>query len=110
MRFGDRMKETTIKEAQELVRRFVEERNWQTPPEDILIHMVEEQGEVARNILAMKNYGGQHVKKSDNNMDEELADMLYLLLKLANETKVDLDDALLRKLEKNAKRFPVEKK
>ena len=104
------MEEKTIKEAQELVRKFVDERDWQTPAEDILIHMVEEQGEVARNILAMKNYGGQHVKRSESGMDEELADMLYLLLKLANETNVDLNDALLKKLEKNAKRFPAIKK
>jgi len=103
------MGEKTIKEAQELVRKFVKERNWQTSPADILIHMVEEQGEVARNILKMKNYGGQHTSNSNNNMDEELADMFYLLLKLANETKIDLNDALLRNLEKNTKRFPVKR-
>ena len=95
-----------IKEAQDLVDKFVKERNWQTPPSDILVHMMEEMGEVARNVLKMKNYGGQHTADSDNNMPEELADVFYLLLKLANESNVDLVDAFSKKMEKNSKRFP----
>ena len=100
----------TILEAQTEVKEFVKERNWQTPASDILIHMTEELGEIARNILKMKNYGGQHTSDGGDNMKEELADLFYLLLKLANETNIDLTKAFEEKMEKNAKRFPPDKK
>ena len=100
------METKTIKEAQEFVDKFVKERNWQTPLSDILIHMIEEFGEVARNVLKMKNYGGQHTSDSEHDITAELADLFYLLLKLANETKIDLNKAFDEKMEKNAKRFP----
>ncbi len=50
--------------------------------------------------------GGQHTSEKDINMDEELADLLYLLLKMSNECNVDLEKAFALKMEKNAKRFP----
>ncbi len=101
------MNQKNVRELQAYVKKFVDERNWQTPASDILIHMVEELGEVARNVLKMKNYGGQHTSDSKNNMPEELADVFYLLLKLANESNVDLADAFVQKMEKNSKRFPL---
>ena len=100
------MDEKNLRELQIYVKNFVNERNWQTPASDILIHMVEELGEVARNVLKMKNYGGQHTSDSENNMNEELADVFYLLLKLSNESNVDLIEAFRQKMEKNSKRFP----
>jgi len=95
-----------IKEAQEIVNRVVSERKWETPSSDTFIHLVEELGEIARNILKMKNYGGQHTSDSKINLDEELADVFYLLLKLSNENNVDLDKALEKKIEEISKRFP----
>ncbi|MDP3639725.1 MAG: MazG-like family protein [Nanoarchaeota archaeon] len=100
------MNQKNLRELQTYVKIFVDERNWQTPASDILIHMVEELGEVARNVLKMKNYGGQHTSDSGHNMPEELADVFYLLLKLANESNVDLVEAFSQKMEKNSKRFP----
>lgn len=101
------MENKTLKEVQEQVKEFVAERNWETPASDILIHMIEELGEVARNVLKMKNYGGQHTTINlENNMDEELADVFYLLLKLANESNINLGIAFGKKMEKNSKRFP----
>ena len=89
-------------EAQEEVKAFVDARNWDTSESDILVHLTEELGEVARNVLKMKNYGGQHTSESENNMDEELADVFYLLLKMG----IDLRRALDEKMKKNAERFP----
>ena len=57
----------------------------------------------------MKDYGGQHTNNKENNMDEELADLLYLLLKMSNESNVDLGKAFASKMEKNTRRFPVKK-
>mgnify|MGYP001573731886 CR=1 FL=1 len=100
------MKNLTLEEAQKIVQEFIEERNWQNPPEEIILHMLEEFGEVARNALKLKNYGGQHTSNSPINMDEEIADVFYCLLKLANATNVDLTKAFTEKMDKNRKRFP----
>ena len=99
-----------LEELQLVIQQFVQERNWQRPPADVLIHLIEEMGEVARNILILNNYGGQHTSDKKTNLDEELADVLYLLLKLANETNINLSLALQTKMQKNALRFPPEKK
>jgi len=62
--------------------------------------LMEEVGEVAR-IMARK-YGEQSFKKSDEAVDlaDEMADVLFVLLCLANQTGIDLTDALEKNLEK----------
>lgn len=62
--------------------------------------LMEEVGEVAR-IMARK-YGEQSFKKSDEGHDlaDELADVLFVLICLANQTGTDLTDALTKNLEK----------
>jgi len=60
----------------------------------------EEVGELAR-IMARK-YGDQSFKKSDENYDlgDEMADVLWVLICLANQTGVDLNEAFLKNMEK----------
>ncbi len=62
--------------------------------------LMEEVGEVAR-IMARK-YGEQSFKKSDEGQDlgDELADVLFVLICLANQTGVDLTEALAKNMEK----------
>lgn len=62
--------------------------------------LMEEVGEVAR-IMARK-YGEQSFKKSDEAIDlaDEMADVLFVLICLANQTGIDLTEALERNLEK----------
>lgn len=62
--------------------------------------LMEEVGEVAR--IMARRYGEQSEKESDKNQDlgDELADVLWVLLCLANQTGVDLTEAFERNLEK----------
>ena len=62
--------------------------------------LTEEVGELAR-IMARK-YGDQSFKKSDEdkNMGDEMADVLWVLICLANQTGVDLTEALEKNFEK----------
>ncbi len=62
--------------------------------------LTEEVGEVAR--LIARQYGEQSFKKSDEGKDlgDELADVLFVLICLANQTGVDLTKALEKNLEK----------
>lgn len=68
--------------------------------------LTEEVGEVAR-IIARK-YGEQSFKKSDhpsgNPLADELADVLFVVICLANQTGIDLTNALEKNLEKKTKR------
>jgi len=66
--------------------------------------LTEEVGELAR-IIARK-YGEQSFKESDkdNNLDEELADVLFVLICIANQTGVNLTDALNKSLDKKTNR------
>ena len=66
--------------------------------------LTEEVGELAR-IMARK-YGDQSFKKSDEKYDlaDEMADVLWVLVCLANQTGVDLNEAFLKNLEKKTSR------
>lgn len=66
--------------------------------------LTEEVGELAR-IIARK-YGEQSFKESDKqyNLADEMADVLFVLICLANQTGVNLTDALRKNLEKKTSR------
>ena len=66
--------------------------------------LTEEVGEVAR--IISRKYGEQSSKSSDEEIDlgDELADVMFVLMCLANQTEVKLEDKFLKNLEKKTKR------
>lgn len=66
--------------------------------------LTEEVGELAR--IMARTYGDQSFKKSDEkyNLADEMADVLWVLICLANQTGVDLNEAFLKNLEKKTQR------
>ncbi|MDR0989573.1 MAG: nucleotide pyrophosphohydrolase [Prevotellaceae bacterium] len=65
--------------------------------------LTEEVGELAR--VMARRYGDQSFKEGEqDNLSEELADVLWMLLCLANQTGVDLTDAFRQTLEKKTRR------
>lgn len=64
-----------------------------------MAQLTEEVGEVAR--IIARRYGEQSEKESDKNKDlgEELADVIFVVLCLANQTGVDLEEAFNKKLD-----------
>jgi NTP pyrophosphatase (non-canonical NTP hydrolase) len=69
-----------------------------------MAQLTEEVGEVAR--IIARRYGEQSEKESDKDKDlgEELADVLFVVLCLANQTGVDLQEAFDRRMEIKGKR------
>ena len=69
-----------------------------------LAQLVEEVGEVAR--IMSRTYGEQSFKDSEEEakLGDELADVLFVLICLANQTGVDLEKAFRENLEKKTKR------
>src|SRR6478735_10110234 len=66
--------------------------------------LVEEVGELSR--LMVRTYGEQSFKESDKNrsLNDEFADVLWVLICLANQTGVDLTEALQKNFEKKNQR------
>lgn len=66
--------------------------------------LMEEVGELAR--LMARTYGDQSFKKSDEGreLDDEMADILFVLVCLANQCGVDLESAFRRSIDKKTRR------
>lgn len=66
--------------------------------------LTEEVGELAR--IVARTYGEQSFKESDKNRDmaDEMADILWVLMCLANQTGVDLTEAFAKNMEKKTSR------
>ena len=95
----------TIKEAQELVDNWITTTGVRYFNElTNMAILTEEVGEVAR--IISRKYGEQSFKESDKekNLSDEFADVLFVLICLANQTGVDLTEALVKNLEKKTKR------
>ncbi|MNZ93833.1 MazG nucleotide pyrophosphohydrolase domain protein [compost metagenome] len=97
------MKDITIKEAQELVDKWINTTGVRYFSElTNMAILTEEVGEVAR--LMSRIYGDQSFKESDKNkeLSDELADVLWVLICIANQTGVDLSAALEKNFEKKS--------
>jgi NTP pyrophosphatase (non-canonical NTP hydrolase) len=95
----------TISEAQQMVDHWIKTVGVRYFSElTNMAVLTEEVGELAR-IMARK-YGDQSFKKSDEqyNMADEMADVLWVLICLANQTGIDLNEAFLKNLEKKTLR------
>lgn len=94
-----------ISEAQKLVDSWIKEHGVRYFSELTNMAMLtEEVGEVAR--IIARRYGDQSEKESDKNKDlgEEMADVLFVIICLANQTGVDLEAALENSLKKKTER------
>ena len=94
----------TIKEAQETVDRWIREYGVRYFSElTNMTVLTEEVGELAR-VIARK-YGDQSFKAGEKeNLGEEMADVLWVLICLANQTGVDLTEELQKSIDKKTKR------
>ena len=94
-----------IKEAQKIVDDWINEygvRYFDEMTNTAIL--MEEVGEVAR--IMARRYGEQSEKESDKGKDlgDEMADVMFVLICLANQTGIDLEEAMRKNLEKKTKR------
>ena len=90
----------TIKEAQEAVDKWIKEYGVRYFSElTNMACLTEEVGELARVIA--RTYGDQSFKKGEKpNLGEEMADVLWVLICLANQTGIDLTEELQKSIDK----------
>ncbi len=99
------MNEISIKEAQEQVDVWIKKYGVRYFSElTNMAILTEEVGEVAR--LISRKYGDQSFKASDldKNLGDEMADVLWVIICLANQTGVDLTEAFKKNIEKKTQR------
>lgn len=94
----------TIKEAQQMVDEWIHRYGVRYFSElTNMACLTEEVGELAR--VMARSYGDQSFKPGERpNLGEEMADVLWVLLCLANQTGVDLTDELRKSFEKKTQR------
>lgn len=102
------MSQLTIKDAQVQVDQWIKTIGVRYYSELTNLGMLtEEVGEVAR--IITRQYGDQSFKKSDEAviLSDELADVMFILICLANQTGVDLTEAFQKNLAKKTKRDTI---
>lgn len=94
----------TIEAAQKAVDDWIRDNGGYWPPLSNLARLVEEVGEVARELNHRHGSKRKRNGEPEQDLSLELADVLFVLIALANEQGIDLDDALRRTLAKYATR------
>jgi len=80
-----------LKEFQKQVTEYDGKYGWgEDKASHIVLHLTEELGEISRRILRLEGYKKEEFSKKE--LAEELTDLLYLTLKLANKFDIDLDE------------------
>jgi len=87
-----------IREYQQWLQLWDQARGWdRVSPAHTLVHALEEMGEVARLVLQWEGYKeSESAEALHAGLEEELSDLFIFLFKLAYQTGVDVEDALVR--------------
>ena len=106
-------RETTIEQLRDIVRQFVDERDWQQfhSPKNLSMALAIEVAELMEHFRWIAPDESRHVGDSPEKLKdvrEELADVLCYVLAIANELDIDLAMALRDKMKKNAAKYPAE--
>ncbi|MGG7145701.1 nucleotide pyrophosphohydrolase [Clostridium butyricum] len=103
-----------IQELKDIIKQFCDDRDWEQfhNPKDLTIGLSTEANELLslfrfKNNEEMKEMFDNPKKRED--IEDETADIFFFLLRFAQMYGIDLEDALKRKIEKNNKKYSVEK-
>jgi NTP pyrophosphatase (non-canonical NTP hydrolase) len=110
----DSDKTTTIAELESIVGRFSEDRDWDQfhNGKDLAIGIVTESSELLQWFrFKTETQVDDLFRHSDSRegICEEISDVFYFLLRMAQRYHIDLTTELKKKIEKNEKRYPVKK-
>jgi NTP pyrophosphatase (non-canonical NTP hydrolase) len=105
---------TSIHELKELIRQFCEERDWDQyhNAKDLAIGIITESSELLEHFRFKSEKEVEAMFKDPakkEHITEEVADVLYFLLRLAQRYDIDVTTELRKKIEKNKQKYPVEK-
>lgn len=103
-----------IQEIKDFVKKYCEERDWDQfhNAKELAIALVLEAGELLEPFRFKSEKEIEELFKNAKKREEiedEMADVLYFLIRIAQRYDVDLANAFDRKMEKSAKKYPVDK-
>jgi NTP pyrophosphatase (non-canonical NTP hydrolase) len=106
-------RDTTIAELADLVRHFVDERNWGQfhSPKNLAMGMAIEAAELMEHFQWLTTDASRTAGNDAQELEaisDELADVFCYVLALANEMKIDVATALRRKMVKNVVKYPAQ--
>jgi NTP pyrophosphatase (non-canonical NTP hydrolase) len=84
----------SLKEIQEMIDKWIREHGGYWPSLSMVCAIMEELGEVAREINSLEGYKPKKSGLKNSKLGEELADLLFSIVCLANHYKIDLDKEL----------------
>jgi len=101
-----------IKEIQEKLAKFAEERDWDQfhSPKNLVMALTSEVGEL-NEFFQWLTEGQSLIKDDSAKTDEirqEIADIFIYLLRLADKLDIDIEEAVREKIEINAKKYPID--
>ena len=107
-------KDSSLAELKQKVKSFCDARDWEQyhGGKDLSIGVITEASELLEHFRFKSNEEVEQIFKNARKraeISEEMADVFYFLLRLAQKYDIDLSTALAEKLKKNEKRYPVEK-
>jgi len=104
---------TNLQELKEIVKKFADERDWNNNnAKDLAIGVITEASELLEHFRFKDEEEVQEMLKDAEKrreISEEMADVLYFVLRLAQKYDIDLVTEFKKKMEKNAKKYPIEK-
>jgi len=95
-----------------MIKRFRDERDWMQfhDAKNMSISVIIEAAELLEHFQwKTKEEAEKYVKKNKEEIQDEIADVALYLFELADNLDIDLLNAMKKKLEKNKKKYPVEK-
>lgn len=106
--------ETNLHELKEKIRKFCEDRDWDQfhGAKDLAIGIITEASEILEHFRFKSEKEVEelfHNSEKKEHISEEMADVFYFLLRLAQRYDIDLADSINKKMEKNNMRYPLDK-
>lgn len=101
-----------VKKLTKKIIAFRDARDWKQfhNPKDVALSLVLEAGEVMEHFQwKNKEEIEKYIETNKSDIGEELADVLYWVLLMSHDIKIDVLDALEKKIKKNVDKYPVEK-
>jgi NTP pyrophosphatase (non-canonical NTP hydrolase) len=94
----------SLKEIQERVDKWIHDHGGYWPSLSMVCAIMEELGEVAREINSLEGYKPKKSGLKDSKLGEELADLLFSIICIANQYNIDLDTELSNVFDKYSER------
>jgi NTP pyrophosphatase (non-canonical NTP hydrolase) len=108
------MKNVNIPRIHQEIESFIQERDWDQfhSVKNLAMALSVESSELVEIFQWMSEEKSNLIRNDEvvkNKLQDEVADVLFYLLRIAHKADIDLEEAVLQKIKKNAAKYPVEK-